>query len=56
MFTSIFYGMAIGVERKLLQAVQVLYQDSETAVWRGDDMTGWFEVERDVPQGCPMSP
>ena len=43
---------AVWVERRLLNAIQGLYQESEAAVKVGD----WFKAEREVRQGCPMSP
>jgi len=45
-----------GVEGRLLRAIQSLYQDSEAAVKVGEEITDWFQVERGVRQGCPMSP
>ena len=45
-----------GVEGRLLKAVQGLYKDSEATVKVGEEMTDWFEVQRGVRQGCPMSP
>ena len=44
-----------GVKRRLLKAVQGLYKDSEATVKVGEEMTDWFEVQRKVKQGCPMS-
>ena len=45
-----------GVEGRLLRAVQGMYKDSEAAVKVGEEITEWFEVQRGVRQGCPMSP
>ena len=44
-----------GVEGRLLRAVQGLYKDSEATVKVGEVITDWFEVQRGVRQGCPMS-
>ena len=35
---------------------EMLYKDSEAAVKVGEEITEWFEVQRGVRQGCPMSP
>ena len=45
-----------GEEGRLLKAVKGLYKDSETTLKVGNEMTDWFEVQRGVGQGCPMSP
>ena len=45
-----------GEEGRLLKAVKGLYKDSETTLKVGKEMKDWFEVQRGVGQGCPMSP
>ena len=45
-----------GVEGRLLRPVQGMYKDNEAAVKVGEEITEWFEVQRGVRQGCPMSP
>ena len=45
-----------GVEGRLLTVVQGMYKDSEAAVKVGEEITDWFEVQRGVRQGCPLSP
>ena len=45
-----------GVKGRLLRAVQGMYKDSEAAVKVGEKITEWFEVQRGLRQGCPMSP
>ena len=50
-------GMKLyGVEGRLLREIQGLYKDSEATVKVGEEITDWFEVQRGVRQGCPMSP
>ena len=45
-----------GVQGRLLRAIQGLYKDSEAAVKVGEETADWFEIQRGVRQGCPMSP
>ena len=45
-----------GVKGRLLRAIQGLYKDSDATVEVGEELTDWFEVQRVVRQGCPMSP
>ena len=44
------------MEGKLLRVVQGLYWVSEAALRVGNDVMDWFEVEKGVGLGCPISP
>ena len=41
---------------KAIESSTGLYKDSEATVKVGEEMADWFEVQRGVRQGCPMSP
>ena len=41
-----------GVKGRLLRTVQGLYKDSEATVKVGEEIADWFEVQREVRQGC----
>ncbi|KAL7724731.1 hypothetical protein ACLKA6_019800 [Drosophila palustris] len=40
----------------MLKIIQSLYTNNETAVWDGNNMSGWFPTNCGVKQGCLLSP
>ena len=45
-----------GVEGRLLQAVQALYEDGKASVRLGERESEWFGVYKGLRQGCTLSP
>ena len=43
---------AYGIPVKIIKVVQLLYQDSESAVLDSGETSQWFKVETGVKQGC----
>ncbi|PFX33741.1 LINE-1 retrotransposable element ORF2 protein [Stylophora pistillata] len=44
-----------GILSKLIRIIQLLYQDSKSAVLDGGQASEWFQVKTGVKQGCVMS-
>lgn len=45
----------IGISTKMLNIIRALYTNTESAVWDGQQISGWFRTTSGVKQGCPLS-
>ena len=47
---------AVGVDGKIVNNIEQLYDETEAAVVINGQMTNWFNVTVGIPQGCLLSP
>jgi len=54
---ALFYKLNnLGLSKKFMQTMWVLYQNSKAAVWDGTNISDWFCTNSGVKQGCVLSP
>lgn len=46
----------MGVSYKFVKIIESIYNNTQTAVWTGDEMSEYFETKSGVKQGCLLSP
>ncbi|XP_059224641.1 uncharacterized protein LOC131997617 [Stomoxys calcitrans] len=53
----LFYKLnQIGISFKFIKMIEAVYQNTQSAVWTGEELSGYFDTESGVKQGCLLSP
>lgn len=53
----LFYKLyKIGLSMKVMNVIESIYENTEVAIWTGEDISDYFETKSGVKQGCLMSP
>lgn len=54
---ALFYKLQrMGISAKFLKVIKELYENTEAAVWDGENLSEWFTTSMGVKQGCLLSP